>query len=66
MLIDDETVVVGSLALAALSLDFRREVAIVVKESAAVAAAVELFGAVRDAMASGQSEIVNRKDEAAC
>jgi hypothetical protein len=25
-----------------------------------------LFGAVRDAMASGQSEIVNRKDEAAC
>ena len=30
MLIDDETVVVGSLALAALSLDFRREVAIVV------------------------------------
>ena len=32
MLLDDETVVVGSLALAALSLDFRREVAIVVTE----------------------------------
>jgi hypothetical protein len=35
--------VVGSLALAALSLDFRREVAIVVDEPSAVAAAVELF-----------------------
>ncbi len=36
MLLDDQTVVVGSLALAALSLDFRREVAIVVSEPAAV------------------------------
>ena len=43
MLIDDEKVVVGSLALAALSLDFRREVAIVVDEPSAVAEAVELF-----------------------
>ena len=40
MLVDDETAVVGSLALAALSLDFRREVAIVVTEAAAVAEAV--------------------------
>ena len=66
LLIDDETVVVGSLALAALSLDFRREVAIVVKESAAVAAAVALFAAVREEMASGQHAVVHRKDEAAC
>ena len=49
MLIDDRTVVVGGLALAALSLDFRREVAIVVTEPAAVAHAAELFRTVRDA-----------------
>ena len=49
MLIDDQTVVVGSLALAALSLDFRREVAIVVTEPSAVAEAVELFRALREA-----------------
>jgi cardiolipin synthase len=49
MLIDDETVVVGSLALAALSLDFRREVAIVVDEPSAVADAVELFRTLREA-----------------
>ena len=39
--------VVGSLALAALSLDFRREVAIVVREPSAVAEAVALFRTVR-------------------
>jgi cardiolipin synthase len=55
MLIDDETVVVGSLALAALSLDFRREVAIVVDEPSAVADAVELFRALRDATAEGRA-----------
>jgi phosphatidylserine/phosphatidylglycerophosphate/cardiolipin synthase-like enzyme len=51
LLIDDETVVVGSLALAALSLDFRREVAIVVHEPSAVGDAVELFRTVREAAA---------------
>jgi len=45
--------VVGSLALAALSLDFRREVAIVVNEPSAVADAVELFRALREATAEG-------------
>lgn len=54
MLIDDETLVVGSLALAALSLDFRREVAIVVTEKAAVAQAADLFTAVRAAAADGR------------
>jgi phosphatidylserine/phosphatidylglycerophosphate/cardiolipin synthase-like enzyme len=55
MLIDDRTVVVGGLALAALSLDFRREVAIVVSEPSAVAGAVELFRTVRDTTtASGE------------
>jgi phosphatidylserine/phosphatidylglycerophosphate/cardiolipin synthase-like enzyme len=48
MLIDDRIAVVGSMALAALSLDFRREVAIVVTDAPAVAAAIELFGFVRD------------------
>src|SRR5262249_42003465 len=43
MLVDDRIVVVGSLALAALSLDFRREVAIVVSEPSAVSVAAELF-----------------------
>ena len=52
MLVDDATVMVGSLALAALSLDFRREVAIVVTEPTAVASAVELFNTVRGAAES--------------
>jgi phosphatidylserine/phosphatidylglycerophosphate/cardiolipin synthase-like enzyme len=43
LLIDDRVAVVGSLALAALSLDFRREVAIVVEEPSAVAEIAELF-----------------------
>lgn len=51
MLIDDARVVVGSLALAALSLDFRREVAIVVDEPSAVAEAVELFRSLAAAAA---------------
>jgi cardiolipin synthase A/B len=57
MLIDDETLVVGSLALAALSLDFRREVAIVVTDKAAVAQAVELFTELRSASAERASRI---------
>jgi phosphatidylserine/phosphatidylglycerophosphate/cardiolipin synthase-like enzyme len=55
MLIDDETAVVGSLALAALSLDFRREVAIVVQQQTAVAQAGELFRAVREAAVEGRA-----------
>jgi len=66
MLLDDETVVVGSLALAALSLDFRREVAIVVKDKEAVATAIELFRSVRDAMASGQPAAAGGTGEASC
>lgn len=55
LLIDDERLVVGSLALAALSLDFRREVAIVVDEPAAVAPAIELFRTLNAAAASSGS-----------
>ena len=55
MLIDDEKVVVGSLALAALSLDFRREVAIVVDEPSAVAEATELFRGLAAAAADARA-----------
>jgi phosphatidylserine/phosphatidylglycerophosphate/cardiolipin synthase-like enzyme len=55
MLIDEETAIVGSVALAALSLDFRREVAIVVREKAAVAQVAELFRGLRAAGAAGAS-----------
>jgi cardiolipin synthase len=51
LLIDDARLVVGSTALAAMSLDFRREVAIVVDEASAVAEAVELFRTLRAAAA---------------
>jgi cardiolipin synthase len=43
MLIDDSIAVVGGLALAALSLDFRREVAIIVEDPVAVADVSRLF-----------------------
>jgi len=43
MVIDDRIAVVGSLALAALSLDFRREVAIIVDDPDAVAEVQRLF-----------------------
>jgi len=46
ILVDDSTLVVGSLALAALSLDFRREVAIAVTDPEALAQARQLFAAV--------------------
>ena len=56
MLVDDRTAVVGSLALAALSLDFRREVAIVVTEASAVAEAAELFRALGESAAERLSD----------
>jgi phosphatidylserine/phosphatidylglycerophosphate/cardiolipin synthase-like enzyme len=46
MLIDDRQLVVGSLALSALSLDFRREVSIVVNEPSATAEAQQLFASI--------------------
>jgi phosphatidylserine/phosphatidylglycerophosphate/cardiolipin synthase-like enzyme len=66
MLIDDETVVVGSLALAALSLDFRREVAIVVTAASAVAEAVELFKNIREAAAESRAAAAGAADEVLC
>jgi phosphatidylserine/phosphatidylglycerophosphate/cardiolipin synthase-like enzyme len=49
MVIDDRVAVIGSLALAALSIDFRREVAISVTEPAAVAEVLALFAELRGA-----------------
>jgi len=46
-LIDDRTALVGGLALTALSLEFRREVAILVEDSAAIAQIQELFSVAR-------------------
>jgi phosphatidylserine/phosphatidylglycerophosphate/cardiolipin synthase-like enzyme len=46
ILVDDRVAVIGSLALAAISLGFRREVAIVVDDPAAIADVVELFKSV--------------------
>jgi phosphatidylserine/phosphatidylglycerophosphate/cardiolipin synthase-like enzyme len=46
LLVDGEVAVVGSLALAALSLDFRREVALVVRDPAAVSIVVQLFDSI--------------------
>ena len=51
MLIDGRVAIVGSLALAALSLDFRREVALVVEAPEAVAEIEELFHFVATAAA---------------
>ena len=66
MLIDDQTVVVGSLALAALSLDFRREVAIVVTDASAVAEAAELFRTVREAAIEGRAAAAGAAGEVLC
>jgi cardiolipin synthase len=49
MLIDDKLAVVGSLALAAISLDFRREVALIVDEASAVEEVRQLFGTMAGA-----------------
>ncbi len=56
LLIDDRIAVIGSLALAALSLDFRREVAIVVEQPDVVAEVAELFRGVATLPASTASE----------
>ena len=54
ILIDDRLAVVGSLALAAISLGFRREVAIVVDEAAAVAEVRRLFDSLDAAPVTGR------------
>jgi phosphatidylserine/phosphatidylglycerophosphate/cardiolipin synthase-like enzyme len=57
MLVDDKLAVVGSLALAALSLDFRREVALVIDHPPAVATVMRLFNAVAPRASTGGGAI---------
>jgi cardiolipin synthase len=64
MVIDDRIAVVGSLALAALSLDFRREVAIIVDEPSAVAEAMALFRS--NNLPAGQQAPSEAAGEAQC
>ena len=52
MLVDGARAIVGSLALTALSLDFRREVALVVEEPAAVAELDQLFRSIGAAVSA--------------
>ena len=54
ILIDDRVAVVGSLALAAISLGFRREVAIVIEERDAVAEVQRLFASLDAAPTPGR------------
>jgi len=54
MLVDDRLAVIGGLAIAALSLDFRREVAIVVEEAGAVEEVKQLFRATEAVAAAGR------------
>ena len=64
MLVDGSTLVVGSLALAALSLDFRREVAIAVTDPEAIAEAVQLFATVEAARRDGEAAAADAVGEA--
>ena len=66
MLVDETTAIVGSLALAALSLDFRREVAIAVTEPSAVSEAVQLFTIVDAARRATEAEASDTGSEAQC
>jgi phosphatidylserine/phosphatidylglycerophosphate/cardiolipin synthase-like enzyme len=66
LLVDDRIAVVGSLALAALSLDFRREVAIIVEEPAAVSEVGELFRAISAAATASPSEAADAAGGARC
>jgi cardiolipin synthase len=46
LIVDDRLLVVGSIALSAMSLDFRREISLVVEEPSAVAEAVQFFASL--------------------
>jgi len=64
LLIDDAIAVVGSLSLAALSLDFRREVAITVETPSAVAEIARLFESIGEAAPSGSPDGIDTKGAA--
>ena len=64
MLVDDALAVVGGLSLNAMSLDFRREVAVTVTEPSAVARVVSLFEAVAASEAARAASDVAEGDAA--
>jgi phosphatidylserine/phosphatidylglycerophosphate/cardiolipin synthase-like enzyme len=66
MLVDDARAVVGSLALAPMSLDFRREVAIVVDDQPAIADVQELFRAINAVPTEGRSGTGEAPGVASC
>jgi phosphatidylserine/phosphatidylglycerophosphate/cardiolipin synthase-like enzyme len=66
LLIDDAIAVVGSLSLAALSLDFRREVAITVEQPSAVGEIVRLFESIGETAPSGSPDGIDPKGAALC
>ena len=66
MLVDDRIAVVGGLALAALSLDFRREVAIMVDDLRAVADVDQLFRTINMAPTAGRIAASGAAGEALC
>src|SRR5207237_6815384 len=66
MLIDDSIAVVGGLALAALSLDFRREAAIIVEDPVAVADVIRLFRALDALPTQGRAGAGQAAGEAQC
>ncbi len=66
MLLDDRIAVVGSLALAALSLDFRREVAIVVDDPAAVAEVRAVFRTIDAVPTAGRLAATGTVGGAVC
>jgi len=66
ILIDEARAVVGSLALAAMSLDFRREVAIVVEDEAAIADVQQLFGAINALPTEGRAGTRHAPGAALC
>lgn len=61
LLVDDRIAVVGGLALAAISLDFRREVAIVVEDPDAVAEVKGLFRTIEAVPTAGQPRAANAR-----
>lgn len=66
MLVDGRQAVVGSLALTALSLDFRREVALAFDEPAAVADISLLFGSIRAALGAATPESATTAGGTSC
>lgn len=66
MLVDGERAVVGSLALTALSLDFRREVAVAFDEPAAIEEIKLLFESIRTTVGAANPEPATTAGGASC